>query len=61
MCIGNVVLLDPISPWSLARSCVSPYYIFILILLLSFVGVYSVNNSLFDIYLLLFFGIWATG
>jgi putative tricarboxylic transport membrane protein len=39
-----------------------PYYIlYPLILLLSFVGVYSVNNSLFDIYLLLFFGIMGYG
>jgi putative tricarboxylic transport membrane protein len=39
-----------------------PYYIlYPLILLLSFVGVYSVNNSLFDIYLLLFFGVMGYG
>jgi putative tricarboxylic transport membrane protein len=64
MYIGNVVLLIlnlPMVPF-LAQILRVPYYIlYPLILLLSFVGVYSVNNSLFDIYLLLFFGIMGYG
>jgi putative tricarboxylic transport membrane protein len=60
MYIGNVVLLVlnlPMVPL-LAQILRIPYYIlYPVILLFTFVGVYSVNGSLFDIYLLLFFGI----
>ncbi len=60
MYIGNVVLLIlnlPMVPL-LAQILRIPYYIlYPVILLFTFVGVYSVNSSLFDIYLLLFFGV----
>jgi putative tricarboxylic transport membrane protein len=60
MYIGNVVLLIlnlPMVPL-LAQILRIPYYIlYPVILLFTFVGVYSVNSSIFDIYLLLFFGL----
>lgn len=60
MYIGNLILLIlnlPMVP-ILAQILRIPYYIlYPLILLFSFIGVYSVNNSLFDLYLLLLFGI----
>jgi putative tricarboxylic transport membrane protein len=64
MYIGNVILLIlnlPLVPF-LAQILRIPYYIlYPIILLLTIVGVYSTNNSLFDIYLLLFFGVLGYG
>ncbi len=60
MYIGNFLLLIlnlPLVPL-LAQILRIPYFIlYPLILLFSFIGVYSVNGSLFDLYLLLLFGI----
>ncbi len=60
MYIGNVMLLIlnlPMVP-VLAQILRIPYYIlYPLILLLTFIGVFSINGSLFDLYMLLLFGV----
>ena len=60
MYIGNIMLLVlnlPLIPLWVKILHVPKYILFPVILLLCLIGVYSVNNNVFDVFLMIFFGV----